>query len=672
MKKKNLILLISGIVAFVGLLGAAYLVRNQQETRRGAAGEGTFFTFGDVYNNVVDGSGVEFSADLYLTPDKNTSAFDVSIPVNCQYVSIVSSQIGSAFENVSISGGTCREKSEGVDYVRLIFKVADGGVVPAGTTLSDSTRVLKIDFLVKESSGVVEGTRIINNYGWNNSYAVGPDSDSAYNLTGLMPALIYTERQSPTATVTPAVDTSCAVTSATCLSTTSDSITYRISYNDGQKQYWDGLVVGNSPADIKYQEDQWPETYTLEGLDSNSSYSYKFGCHKFYDGVGTSLSWQTAVNDVVPANGCPGVTVLPTLTPIPTNPAVDGLPLCAISGPNAVYLPGQQSNTYRANFDYDGDLSSLGLDYQWNLYGEGCGSFIDESDLRVVWLAPEENASCRLAMSATRTVSGQEQEIVCTKDVSVFAAPLTPNPTATPAIGGVGIECEAIQVSGASGDVSFDTDGTTLVRKGSTVTITARSVYDPAGSLEKVDFGLKPVDARACAQLPIGTAEASTSFSQQDIAISWDTSQHGDSVLQSGREYYLAGTPQTTSLAFCSGDLGATKDNGYCQTGSGLAGSSCPNCNLKIRVVEEILPYATNTPAPGGCPRGGEGDLNCDGRINIADMTILLEAWVYSVRNGDAVPTPRAGRPSVNLDGQGGIDVSDAQVILNNWDVISD
>jgi hypothetical protein len=671
MKNKSVLVLISGIVAFVGLFGAAYLVRNQQETRRGAAGEATFFTFGDVYDHFVDGSGVEFSADLYLTPDKNTSAFDVSIPVNCQYVSIVSSQIGSAFENVSISGGTCREKSEGVDYVRLIFRVADGGVVPAGTTLSDSTRVLKIEFLVKENSGVVEGTRIVNNYGWNNSYAVGPDSENAYNLTGLMPALVYTERQSPTATATPAVDTSCAVASAVCSSTTADSITYQITYDDDQKQYWDGLVVGNSPADVKYQENQWPETYTLEGLNSTSSYSYKFGCHKLHD-VGTSLSWKLAVNDVVPANGCSEVTVLPTMTPVPTTPAIGGLPSCTITGPNAVYLPGQQTNTYRANFDYDGDLSSLGLNYQWDLFGNGCGSLIDESDLRVVWLAPDTNASCRLVMNATRTVSGQEQEIVCTKDIPVFAAPLTPNPTATPAIGGVGIECEAIQVSGSSSDVSFDTDGTTLVRKGSTVTITARSVYDPAGSLEKVDFGLKPVDARACAQLPIGTAEASTSFSQQDIAISWDTSQYTDSVLQSGREYYLAGTPQTTSLAFCSGDLGATKDNGYCQTGSGLAGSSCPNCNLKIRVVDEILPYATNTPVPGGCSRSGQGDLNCDGRINITDMSILLEAWVYSVRNGDTVPTPKPGRPSADLSNDGAIDVSDAQILIDNWDTIGD
>lgn len=492
------------LIIGIALPAALKLTQDIQETRRSAA-EGTFFDFGTP-GRIDYRAGTTFAVGFYLTPlaGQPVSSFDVSIPFNCEYIEVLSIDINSAVEEEfdilsPFNTPVCRNVGGGKQFSRGVFRVKNDNII--GTRI----KIAEINFRVKENVDA-SGKRIVNNWGWV-ATATGP-ADTKYNLTGKMPSLDLPEKPPVSITPTLATDTSCAVVSATCLSTTSDSITYQITYDDGKKEHWDGLVVGNSPTDIIYQEEQWPETYTLRGLDGNSSYSYKFGCHKFYDGVGTSLSWQTRVGDVIPANGCPGAAVLPTLTPMPTVPVVGGLPACTISGPNAIYLPGQRSITYRANFDYDGDLSSLGLDYQWDLYGNGCGSFIDGSDLWVTWLAPEENASCRLAVSATRTVSGQEQQIVCTKDVSVFAAPLTPNPTATT--------------------------------------------------------------------------------------------------------------------------------------------------------------------SPSSCPRGSEGDLNCDSRINVIDLSILLEAWVYSIENDDVVPTPKAGRPSANLDGRDGVDVSDAQVVLSNWDVIGD
>jgi len=110
-----------------------------------------------------------------------------------------------------------------------------------------------------------------------------------------------------------------------------------------------------------------------------------------------------------------------------------------------------------------------------------------------------------------------------------------------------------------------------------------------------------------------------------------------------------------------------------------LKGDRMISCSKQVAVsveptstppISTATPIPTNTPQLLACARGADGDINCDGNINISDMAILLEAWKYSVRNSGLVPTPKQSYLSADLNGDGEVDVSDGQWLINHWDII--
>jgi hypothetical protein len=102
-----------------------------------------------------------------------------------------------------------------------------------------------------------------------------------------------------------------------------------------------------------------------------------------------------------------------------------------------------------------------------------------------------------------------------------------------------------------------------------------------------------------------------------------------------------------------------------------LKGDKMISCLKQVSVSGGTpAPTATNTPQPSACPRGSDGDLNCDGRINVSDMSLFLESWRYWVIN-QSIPTPGQNKAFADLNGDGEIDVSDGQWLIDHWDMIN-
>ena len=538
MKKKNILLIVSVIVAFLGLLAAAYMVRKQQETRRGATG--TFFSFGTAVPSEEDdgegGTETVYKVPLSLTPDVEISAFDVSIPINCQHVKLkrVSFTGGGHFLQMMGFSPKCISSDSEKEFTRGIFRVRNMG------TVTGNTEIATLVFSLKFDQGA---QRVVDNHGWIAS-AVGPDQDTFYNLVGLMPPLNLSVAEP---TLPPGV---------------TDTPT----------------KVHSTPSLVQCNQTCGPGGRICEdGLECVSNPLGDFVCR---------------------------------------NPDCIEAPNCICPAPTVEPTPAACQSACTSDDDCDVYLRCM---------TDGWGNS------RCVNPACPEKADCSCGFRSE-------------------------------------LACNGVTITGSSNDVG-SSNGLILVRKGAMVTITIKDMYDGAGDLKGVGVRYKPAGMQGCASSSdylIEKVFTPRPADRQDSTLTWDTGV--DDNLQVGEQYYVFGVPFNSNFG-CSGDPAAGEPNSYCSA----RGGACTNCRTRIKIVDEIIiaPTATNTPpAPGTCTRGGDGDINCDGNINIYDMTLLLEAWVYSIRNNDAVPTPRSGYASADLNSDGVVDVSDAQVLIDHWDVI--